>query len=91
MKIFVAGATGTLGRPVLRLLLSHGHDVIGLTRSEEGRRVLQTLGAHAVVGNALDAEKIRSAVTDNEREIRYDPQAKPGVSMLAHGGGNRCR
>ncbi len=31
---------------------------------------------------ALSAKKIRSAVTDSEREIRYDPQAKPGVSNL---------
>ncbi|MFI5099830.1 MAG: tryptophan--tRNA ligase [Actinomycetes bacterium] len=31
---------------------------------------------------AVNAKKIRSAVTDNEREIRYDPQAKPGVSNL---------
>jgi nucleoside-diphosphate-sugar epimerase len=59
MKIFVAGATGTLGRPVVRLLLSHGHEVVGLTRSEEGRRLLLTLGAHPTVGDALDAEKLR--------------------------------
>jgi len=31
---------------------------------------------------AVNAKKIRSAVTDNEREIRYDPDAKPGVSNL---------
>jgi tryptophanyl-tRNA synthetase len=31
---------------------------------------------------ALSAKKIRSAVTDSEREIRYDPEAKPGVSNL---------
>jgi tryptophanyl-tRNA synthetase len=31
---------------------------------------------------ALSAKKIRSAVTDSEREIRYDPDAKPGVSNL---------
>ncbi|MGV9868770.1 tryptophan--tRNA ligase [Rhodococcus koreensis] len=30
----------------------------------------------------VSAKKIKSAVTDNEREIRYDPQAKPGVSNL---------
>jgi nucleoside-diphosphate-sugar epimerase len=62
MKIFVAGATGTLGRPVLHLLLSRGHEVVGLTRSERGRRSLQQLGARAVVGDALDAEAVRSAV-----------------------------
>ena len=30
----------------------------------------------------MTAKKIRSAVTDSEREIRYDPEAKPGVSNL---------
>jgi tryptophanyl-tRNA synthetase len=30
----------------------------------------------------VNAKKIRSAVTDNEREIRYDPESKPGVSNL---------
>ena len=30
MRIFIAGATGTLGRPVVQLLLSHGHDLVGL-------------------------------------------------------------
>jgi len=30
----------------------------------------------------ISAKKIRSAVTDTEREIRYDPEAKPGVSNL---------
>lgn len=56
MKIFIAGATGTLGIPVVQRLVSDGHEVIGLTRSTVGRDKLTMLGARGVVGNALDAE-----------------------------------
>jgi nucleoside-diphosphate-sugar epimerase len=62
MTVFVAGATGTLGRPVVRLLLDRGHDVVGLTRSEIGRQALVTAGARAVVADALDKEGLRQAV-----------------------------
>ncbi len=63
MKIFIAGATGTLGRPVVRQLVSLGHEVVGLTRSEQGARALAAAGARGVVGNALDREGLRAAVT----------------------------
>jgi nucleoside-diphosphate-sugar epimerase len=62
VKIFVAGATGTLGRPVVRLLLANGHEIVGLTRSIAGRRALEAAGARGVVGNALDAEALRSLI-----------------------------
>jgi nucleoside-diphosphate-sugar epimerase len=56
MKVLVAGATGTLGRPVVRMLLARGHDVIGLTRSPSRRGVIESLGARAVTGDALDRD-----------------------------------
>jgi nucleoside-diphosphate-sugar epimerase len=62
MKVFIAGATGTLGRPVVRLLVSHGHEVAGLSRSGKGRELLEQMGASAVSGDALDADRLRSAV-----------------------------
>jgi nucleoside-diphosphate-sugar epimerase len=86
MKIFVAGATGTLGRPVVRLLLSHGHELVGLTRSEEGRRRLLTQGAHAVIGNALDARRLRLAML----ECRPD-QVVHLLTALPPGGALRPR
>ena len=62
MRIFIAGATGTLGRPVVRLLRSRGHEVVGLTRSPERARALDTLGVHAVVGDALDRDAVSALV-----------------------------
>jgi nucleoside-diphosphate-sugar epimerase len=62
MRVFVAGATGTLGRPVVQDLLAHGHEVVGLTRSADGAKRLERAGARAVVADALDAEGLRAAV-----------------------------
>jgi nucleoside-diphosphate-sugar epimerase len=68
MKIFVAGATGTLGRPVVRTLLAHGHDVVGMTRTAEGARRIEGAGAKAVIADALDGDRLRSAVARTRPE-----------------------
>jgi nucleoside-diphosphate-sugar epimerase len=53
MRIFIAGASGTLGRPVVAQLLSRGHDVVGLSRSERGRAAVERAGAKGTIGDAL--------------------------------------
>lgn len=53
MKVFVAGATGAIGRPLVRQLLDAEHEVIALTRSVERAATLELLGVRAVVGDAL--------------------------------------
>ena len=45
MKVFVAGATGALGRPLAAQLVEHGHEVVGMTRSESKQDLLRDLGA----------------------------------------------
>jgi len=67
MKIFVAGATGTLGRPVVDQLLAKGHTVFGLSRKRATASPARP-NYHAVLGNALDAELMR----DRLRNIRPD-------------------
>jgi nucleoside-diphosphate-sugar epimerase len=62
MRIFMAGATGTLGRPVVRALVSRGHTVVGLARSGASRRTIESMGAEAVSGDALDADRLRTIV-----------------------------
>jgi nucleoside-diphosphate-sugar epimerase len=54
VKVIVAGATGVLGRPLVRELIRAGHAVAGLTRSEAGAERLRTLGARAVRADVLD-------------------------------------
>ena len=56
MQIFVTGATGYLGSAVVEELIQSGHEVIGLTRSKEGAKKLEMVGAKALVGNLEDAE-----------------------------------
>ena len=69
MRVFLAGATGALGRPLLRDLVAAGHEVTGLTRSEERATGIRESGATAVVGDALDAERITALVAEAEPEV----------------------
>ncbi len=69
MRIFVAGATGTLGRPVVRELVNRKHDVVGLTRTQEGARRIDGMGAHAVVGNALDAGRVSGLIVKARPDV----------------------
>jgi nucleoside-diphosphate-sugar epimerase len=62
MKVYVAGATGAIGKALVPQLLARGHDVVGQTRSPEKAGALRALGADAVVADALDAEAVRRAV-----------------------------
>ena len=64
MKVFVAGATGTLGLPLVRALVALKHQVTGLTRSAEKRSMLEQLGAAAAVADALDAVALEKALRE---------------------------
>ena len=69
MNIFVAGATGVIGRPLLKLLRDAGHTVTGTTRSADKLAGIEALGAHGVVADALDAEALRRAVIAAKPEV----------------------
>jgi nucleoside-diphosphate-sugar epimerase len=62
MKVFLAGATGALGVPLVRALVSAGHEVIGLTRTPAGARSLAALNARAVIADAMDRAGLLRAV-----------------------------
>jgi nucleoside-diphosphate-sugar epimerase len=62
MRIFVAGATGAVGRSLVPLLIRKGHSVVGLTRTPTKTDLLRELGAEPVVADALDEKAIRAAV-----------------------------
>lgn len=64
MRVFVAGATGAIGRPLVRQLLAAGHEVVGMTRSAEKARALEEAGARGVVCDAYDRDGVIAAVAD---------------------------
>ncbi len=66
MKVFLAGATGAIGRPLVTQLLAAGHEVIGMTRSEERAQQLRQQGAEAVVGDALEGDRLIQTVIDSQ-------------------------
>jgi nucleoside-diphosphate-sugar epimerase len=64
MKVFVAGATGVIGRRLVPLLRRGGHEVTGMIRSPEREGALGALGAEPAVADALDAAAVRRALQD---------------------------
>lgn len=64
MRVFVAGATGAIGRPLVDQLVEAGHDVTGITRSPERAQQLEKAGARAIVCDALLAEPLVRAVAE---------------------------
>jgi nucleoside-diphosphate-sugar epimerase len=66
MKVFVAGATGVLGRGLLRQFRDRGHYVIGLVRNETGERVVRSLGAESRRADLFNVESLVRASDGSE-------------------------
>jgi nucleoside-diphosphate-sugar epimerase len=69
MKVFVAGATGALGRQLVPQLVAKGHEVVGMTRSPEKQDLVRGLGARPAVADALDPEAVAQAVAEAEPDV----------------------
>lgn len=69
MKVFVAGATGAIGRQLVPMLVANGHDVVGMTRTEAKGGGLRSLGAQPVVADALDADAVGRAVGEAAPDV----------------------
>jgi nucleoside-diphosphate-sugar epimerase len=69
MRIFVAGASGAVGRRLVPMLVSAGHSVAGLTRTAAKAEAIKRMGAQPVVADGLDADAIRTAVNSTKPEI----------------------
>src|SRR3954447_19729992 len=90
MKVFVAGASGAIGRPLVRQLLAAGHDVTGMTRREENAEAIRAAGAKAVVCDVFDAAALESAVREAAPEVviheltslppRLDPKSSDALA-----------
>jgi 2-alkyl-3-oxoalkanoate reductase len=72
MKVFIAGATGAIGRALISALIHAGHNVVGMTSSEHGRQTLKENGADAVIANALDASAVKAALDKVRPEVVID-------------------
>ena len=69
MRVFVAGATGAIGRQLVPRLVEAGHEVHGMTRSESKKALLDELGAVPVVADALDPDQVAEAVGRARPEV----------------------
>ena len=69
MKVFLAGATGAIGRPLVDRLLAGGHEVTALTRSEASAAALRERGVSAVVADAFDRDAVIAAVVAAQPEV----------------------
>lgn len=69
MRIFIAGATGALGRQLVPRLAARGHEVTGMTRTASKQDLLRELGARPAVADALDPDAVARAVALAEPEV----------------------
>src|SRR5580658_7830023 len=104
MRVFVAGASGAIGEPLIAELLERGHSVVGMTTSEAGAKNLEAQGAEAVIVDAFDAPALEAALRRSKAEVVIDeltslPKAQSDMPKYAagdrklriEGGGNLFR
>ncbi|MGB1582805.1 MAG: NAD-dependent epimerase/dehydratase family protein [Solirubrobacterales bacterium] len=72
MRILIAGGTGAIGRPLLPMLTSAGHEVTALTRSPDRAEWIEQTGAASVVCDVRDADAVSTAVTSAEPDLVID-------------------
>ncbi|KRE22876.1 NAD(P)-dependent oxidoreductase [Agromyces sp. Soil535] len=68
MKVLIAGATGTLGMPIVRQLIDAGHAVVGISRTAEGAERLRRVGASAIVADVMDRDRLLRAADGVEAD-----------------------
>src|ERR687888_914409 len=85
MRVFVAGATGAIGRQLVPRLVAAGHEVHGMTRSESKQAMLEQLGAVPVVADALDPDQVAEAVGRTRPDvIVHELTAIPDTLDMRH-------
>ena len=80
MRVLIAGATGAIGRPLIRCLNQNRHTVYALARSPKSSRVVAELGAEPVSADALDAASVKAAIT----QVRPDAVINELTSLPSH-------
>src|SRR5262245_17871655 len=72
MNVFVAGASGAIGRPLVAELVRRGHAVTGMTNSDAGARVIADLGAAVARVDVYDAAAVERALRQARAEVVID-------------------
>jgi nucleoside-diphosphate-sugar epimerase len=90
MNVFVAGASGAIGRPLVAELVRRGHTVTGMTRSDAGASALAELGAAVARVSAFDALVLEQALRESKAEVVIDeltalPQSPADMAAAADG------
>ena len=82
VRIFVAGATGVIGRRVVGQLITRGHDVTGVARTPEAERLLGSLAAASVSVSLSEPSALRGALAGQEAVVNLATRI-PAVSKAA--------
>jgi nucleoside-diphosphate-sugar epimerase len=69
MRVFVAGASGAIGRPLVPRLVAAGHEVTGMTRREEHAQGIRAAGAGAAVVDVFDRDALNAAMEEARPEV----------------------
>jgi nucleoside-diphosphate-sugar epimerase len=84
MRVFVAGATGAIGKQLVPRLVEAGHEVHGMTRSESKQAMLHQLGAVPAVADALDPEQVAEAVGRAKPDVIVHQLTAIGALDMRH-------
>jgi len=96
MKIFVAGGTGAIGRPLIAELLAKGHALVALTRSAEKAQALVEQGIEPAIADVFDSDAVKAVVSRAQPEVVIEqltalPRTYTRESMSAAAFNNRIR
>jgi nucleoside-diphosphate-sugar epimerase len=97
MRVFVAGASGVIGRRLTPMLIEAGHEVTAMTRSAERAESVRRMGATPVVCDVYDSERLRAAVAEARPEVvaheltDLPPSIDPRKAGVQLAGTNRIR
>jgi nucleoside-diphosphate-sugar epimerase len=69
MKIFIAGGTGAIGRPLIAKLLAKGHTLVSLTRSPEKAQALVQQGIEPAIADVFDTDAVKAVVSRAQPEV----------------------